>query len=295
MTDVATNDSAQPAPAPAAPVPDTNSSPAVVVPTTAETAPPSGGAPSLLAVADAGKRDGAPEAPAAAAPATEPPAQSGNPPPTGEPKPEAKPEAMAEGGAPKPADPAAAKDALAQEPPAPPVYIAPVLPEGRSIDSEALSVFDTRLGELELKGKLDHAAVQEIRQHAIDTYLREGERLAEQIDQRNRDVWNRMKEGWINDLKADPELGGNRIETTLGNAKYAFESMLGLNKAQQTALLQVMDNAGVSDHPHFIRALHNLYERFREPEPVPANPPMRPGSREAGQRGWYDTPGASAA
>jgi hypothetical protein len=73
----------------------------------------------------------------------------------------------------------------------------------------------------------------------------------------------------------------------LGNAKHAFESMLGLDKEQQQGLLAVMDAAGLSNHPLMIRALYNLHERYREPQPVSPNQPSQPQGR-GGPRGWYD-------
>jgi len=267
-------------------------------------------APSLLAGADAGKRDnakpdgakpnGAAPPDATATPGSKSPGAAdqasaakpadGTPPPEGPKEPAKPPEPTkpeaGKDGEPKAPD-AAAKDALAEKPPATPVYTALKLPDGFKLDDVKLKDFDTLLGAFETTAKAEHGQVESLRQSLVDFYHTEVQRIGREVVRHQVDVWNRMKEGWINDLKADPQLGGNRIDTTLGNAKYAYESMLGLDKQQQDGLMAILDNAGVSSHPLLIRALHNLYERFREPEPVPPNPIVPPKGKEAGNRGWY--------
>lgn len=242
--------------------------------------------PSLLASADAAKRDGAPvELKAADTPS--PDGATAKPETTEGKAPEARPE----DGKDKPKDgtDAAAKEAPAETPPALPVYEAPKLPEGQKLDEKLLGAFDKKVGEFELAHKVDHAAMQAFRQEVINDYIAEVGRIGEQVSQHQRDVWNRLNETRINELKADPQLGGNRIETTLGNAKYALETFGGLTKPETQELLAIMDNGGVSNSRLMVKFLHNLYERFREPEPVtPNNPAASKLMSEPGQRRWYD-------
>jgi chemotaxis protein histidine kinase CheA len=284
-------DAAAVVPAPAAegtaPAPAVESAPAPDAKVEAKVETPSE-APSLLAGADSAKRDGAPEEAKTEA------------------KPEEKPEsseAKAEGDKPpeKKDEPTEAKkpeeakpdtkegekttEALAEQPPAPPVYDAPKIPEGVSIDNARLSEFDKKLGEYELKGKVDHALMAEVRQMVINEYATEVQRIGEQVQQYQRDVWGRLNEQRIGELKSDPELGGNRIETTLGNAKYVLEQFGG-TKEEQAQLLQIMDAGGVSNYRGFIRFLHNIYERTKAPEPITPNPPRGPSGQN--QRSWYD-------
>lgn len=298
------------APAPAADA--TAAAPAVEAAagaTGAETAPAAeapASEPSLLAGADVGKRDGAPEAPAAEAkpstetrsaePAKEPEAAK---PDEGAEKTgeaaegEKKPEAETSKGDEKKPDETSEKpegdkkaEALAEEPPAPPKYDAFKLPEGFKADQKRLDAFTDMLGKTELAGKADHKAMQEFGQQLVDFHVEEMQRVVTELQKHQTDVWNRYKEGLINETKADPEVGGNRIETALGNAKYAFQNYLGLKPEQQTRLLQALDAAGVSDHPDFIRGLNNLYERLRPPGPVQPNLPSQ--ESKPGQRSWYD-------
>jgi hypothetical protein len=294
---------ANPEPAAPASPPASTAAAAPAAPAAAAGAPDSTppAEPSLLAGADAGKHEGAAAATDAKPPAEGKPADQasaakpadGTPPPEGAKKDDAKPaDGVKPDAAAKPdgAPDAAAKDALAPEvPPAPPTYGDLKLPDGFKLDDTKLKDFDSLLGAFETGAKAEHGQVEALRQNLVDFYHAEVQRIGEQVARHQVDVWNRMKEGWINNLKADPELGGNRIDTTLGNAKYAYENYLGLNKQQQDELMTVLDNAGVSSHPLLVRGLHGLYQRFREPEPVPPNPPIPPAKgKEPGQRGWYD-------
>lgn len=259
--------------------------------------------PSLLASADAGKRDGAPKPDAAAKPAesstnaqTPPPADAKAKPETADGKtPEVKPEPGKD--AAKEGADAAAKDALAQQPPAPPAYEAPKLPEGQKLDDKLLSAFDKKVGEFELAHKVDHAAMQSFRQEMINDYVAEVQRIGADVAKYQRDVWNRTIETRINELKADPELGGSRIETVLGNAKYVIEDFGGLSKAEQSELLAVWDNGGVSNHRLTVKLLNNIFTRFQPPQPItPNNPAASKLMSQPGNRGWYkEVDGAKSA
>lgn len=269
---------------------------------------------SPLAGADASKRDGAPAPAADAAPAkpdSETPAKAGEAPPPGgtdgkEPaKPEGgegdkKPDAAA--GEKKPgetaevkpdgADPAADKkpDAPGEAPPAPPpVYDPYKVPETLKLDDARLAEFNTILGEAEISGKADHAAMQALGQRMMDLYAGEVERIGKQVQQYQVDVWNRHLEGELNVLKSDPELGGNRIDTTLGNAKYVLEQFGG-SKEEQDRFMAVLDRAGVSSNRDFVALLNRMHERYREPQPVPPNlPGSKTAAKGPGSKGWYDT------
>jgi hypothetical protein len=275
---------------------------------------------SPLAAADAAKREGAAKDDAAKAeakpetkPETKPDAKA-----EAKPKPETKesgaesvetkpPETKAEAkpegekkpdGEAKPEDTKAdTKEAPADKPQAPPVYEALKLADGVKLDDQRVKAFDELIGKTELSTKADHAAMQSLRQDLANMYVDEVQRIGKQVEQHQRDVWNRLIEQRVNELKADPQLGGNRIETTLGNAKYALESMIpGFSKDEAKELIAVMDAGGVSHHKLMIKALNGIYELLREPEPVPGQLPLSASTpKEPGKRGWYDSTDVKAA
>lgn len=282
----------------------------------ADAAPASAPAASPLSSADSSKREGSAQpannsSAASDGKAAETPAKAGDAPPPGGPEgKDAKPEGQAPDktpdaalgeakdakpgesadGKPKEADAAADKkpDTPAETPPAPPpVYDAYKVPENLKLDENRLKEFNTILGEAELSGKADHAAMQQLGQKMMDLYAQEVQRIGQQVQQYQVDVWNRHLESELNVLKSDPELGGNRIETTLGNAKYVLEQFGG-SRDEQDRFMAVLDRAGVSSNRDFVALLNRMFERYREPQPVPSNLPSVP-AKSPGQRNWYDT------
>ena len=279
-----------PAVATSDPAPAVEATAAVV----ADASPAPAAAPSLLETADAANREGATKVEAKEAPKVEAKAEPKVEPkeaPTEvkeAPKVEAKTEPLAgEKPAEAPKEGEKTAEALAPEPPAQPKYEAFKLPETLKADNERLDKLSSILGEAELAGKADHSTMQELGQKLVNLYAEEATRMATELQKHNVDVWNRIKEGWVNEFKSDPDIGGNRVDTTLGNAKYAFQNYLGLNADQQKNLMSILDNAGVSSHPLLIRGLNNLYERFKPAAPAQPNLPGK--SKGAGQRNWYET------
>src|SRR5579885_3656719 len=225
-------------------------------------------APSLLSSA-AGKQPAQP-APAADA-ESEPDAKAADDPG----------KAKAEGKADAATDPA--KDATAKDPPdQPPALSLEDLkfPEGMALDAEAGKAFVDLLNNAALTGKDRGQAL-------IDLHLKEIDRVAQHIAAHQRKVWNDLNAGWQDQLRKDPELGGNRLDTTLSRAKAVIEEFLSPEDAK--ALLIHTDNNGMGNFPVFIRLLSNIGKRLNvfEDNIVAANPaPAR--SRAPGSRGWYD-------
>ena len=274
---------------------------------------------SPLATADSAKRDGAPAPTESASPdATKTPDKSGDAPPpggaeakpaevAGDKKPEAeasegkKPEvAKPEDGKAEGTDPAADKPKEGDKteakpgeqeaaPPPKPAYEPYKLPENFKLDDTKLAAFNDILAETELSGKADHAAMQQMGQKLMDMYAGEAQRIANDFRTYQVDVWNRHLESEVSKLKADPQLGGNRIDTSLGNAKYVLEQFGG-SKEEQTRFMEKLDRSGISSSIEFVALLNRMHERYREPQPVSPNLPMtKSGGRGPGEKGWYET------
>jgi hypothetical protein len=287
--------------------------------------------PSPLSTADAAKHEGAaplPEAKPAEA------AAEAKPESTPEAKADAKPDAKAEGdgkpgaesaeqkppetkadakpegeaakeppkpeGEAKPEVKADTKEPAEAKPQEPPRYDALKVPEGTSLDAESVKAFDAILGKAEVATEDRHLAMSNMRQELTDFYVKDISRVVNEVRKNQVDVWNRLVEQRVNDLKSDQQLGGNRIETTLGNAKYALETLLPkvtegsqipFTKADAQELIGIMDAGGVSHHKLTIKLLNGLFELFAEPEPVPGTLPLGAinDRKEAGKRGWYNT------
>lgn len=252
----------------------------------AKAAEPAGLGPSLLSSTEIKKSDGDPKADAAATP---PPADAKAKPETGDGKtPEVKPEPGKD--AAKDGADAAAKDALAPEPPAQPVYEAPKLPDGVTLDGKMLAKVDKEFGDFQNANKVDHAAMQTLRQKMVNEGLALQAAAVQQYQEYSQTIWSRKKEAWINEFKSDPELGGSRANTTLVDVKSLIHETLG--KERTDKFMADLDMTGMSSNPEFLRVFAKLARRVAEPQPVAAFPASTPAASkmlaEPGNRGWYN-------
>lgn len=160
----------------------------------------------------------------------------------------------------------------------PPTYEAFKLPEGVEVDSDRLGEFTNILSELELKGT-DHTLVQEFGQKAVDFHVAELQRTVETINKTQLETWEKTVEGWREATVSDPELGGNRIQTTLDSAN-KFIRTHGGTAEQQKEFRDLMESSGLGNNPTMLRLLSAAGRAMSEGTPVPATkPPAAPKSK----------------
>lgn len=178
----------------------------------------------------------------------------------------AKPSDAKDGKDGKPA-PAPADEALAQKPQAR-TYDAFKAPDGVKFDDAQVKSFTDLLDNAELSH-------QDRAQKLIDMHAGEINRVIKEQRDHQLKSWSDFTDSLKSDFKKDPELGGNRQETSLGIAKYVLEQMGG-SADQQKDLIAMMNHTGMGNHLGLIRMLNNIYERFLvQPSPVPGNAPNR--------------------
>lgn len=198
----------------------------------------------------------------------------------------------------KPADPAAkpaegapapaaepAKDGSPSAEPAPlPTYEPFVLPEGFTAQDERLGDFSKLLGEFE-SGAKSHDDVQKFGQSLVDTHVSEMRELTNRIHQSYAMNWDNLKADWIKKFESDPEIGGNRAETSLKEAKQ-FINTHGGKPEQVAAFYKALQDTGAANHPDVVRFFVNANnsESFRTPQPVPA---QTPALKESKTSKWY--------
>lgn len=197
-----------------------------------------------------------------------------------------------------PAPEAKPADAPVADPAAPPE--APVatpayefkLPEEVQAAPDQLAKLSELIGGLEVDAKLDHGKAQEFGQKALDYHLSELQRVTNEIDQQGRAAWNDMREGWRNTFKSDPELGGNRQQTTLAACNRIIDQFGG-NDAQRAELRTILGTTGAGDHPALIRLLANVGKALGEGRPVPAVVPKSPVVPSRKERRYHASNGAA--
>ncbi len=126
----------------------------------------------------------------------------------------------------------------------------------------------------------------------VDLHIAELSRQAEELAQHQRSVFDRTREEWREQFKKDPELGGNRQQTTI-NAALGFMRHYASNESHFNRLIEAGEVTGWNDHPDFIRLMANaaqgLASLYREPAPVvpmsPAAPPQDRYTRRYGGTG----------
>lgn len=160
-----------------------------------------------------------------------------------------------------------------EEPAPPPVYDAFTLPEGFTVDNDRINKFTEILGDLEKNTKADHTLVQQFGQKAVDFHIAELQKQAEDTSKYITTSWERTKQEWKDSFLQDPEIGGNRFQTTIDNA-LSFIRTHGGTSEQQTEFRNLMETSGLGNHPTMIRLLANAGLRMSEGQPLAAVQPV---------------------
>ena len=152
-----------------------------------------------------------------------------------------------------------------------PVYEPFKLPEGAKLDAPLMEKFTDLLGANKLS--------QEIGQALIDQHLSVMQTaMAAQAQAQAADnvkAYNDMRSGWVDEIKSDPKIGGNRLDTHLVRSRKMIEQFVPVD--QRAAFDQALNVTGMGDHPAFHRMLATIADWFDEPA-MPANPTKPPAN-----------------
>lgn len=176
---------------------------------------------------------------------------------------------------PKPASEDAVEKTEGQsdEPAPPPVYDTFTVPEGVTLDTERVEKFTAILSDLELTGKVPHEFAQQFGQKAVDFHVQEVQRVADDVAKLYQTTWERQKTEWKDTFLKDPEIGGNRFQTTVDAARN-FIRTHGGTPEQQTEFRNVMETSGLGNHPAIIRLLSRAGMAMEEGRPLAATKPV---------------------
>lgn len=198
-------------------------------------------------------------------------------------KPAAEPTKPPEGA--KPAEAAApegetkAPEGQSAEPAPPPAYEPFTLPEGASLDAERLGTFTKMLGDFEVLTKADHAAMQTLGQQLVDRHIAEVQDAVTRLNESYQARWDKQKVDWKDEFLKDPEIGGNRFQTSV-DAALKFIRTHGGTEAQQAEFQDLMESSGLGNHPAMIRLLAKAGAAMSEGRPLAAaSPPAAPKSK----------------
>ncbi|MEB0942242.1 peptidase [Citrobacter braakii] len=194
-------------------------------------------------------------APAPSEPAA--PAADAQAPAADQAKPEGdKPQPGTEGDKPnddKPADgdkPADKPDEKEQKPEGAPEKYEFTAGEGVELDTEALKDFEPVARELNLTN--DQA------QKLVDAYPK----IMAGVQQRQAEAWQAQTEQWAADVKADKEIGGDKLTANLSAAQRALEQF------GDPELKEYLDSTGLGNHPALVKAFIKVGKAMSEDKVV---------------------------
>lgn len=267
---------------------------APVVPAAPASAPATAAVPAAPAAATAAPAPAAPAAaPAVAAPAVEPAPAA----PAAEPT---KPTSLLAEAAARPAVVEPPKLAVEAPKPGEPVVEAPKVPgealvknfvyqdfkvpDGVTLDGERIKALQGILTE----SFPTQEAAQATGQKLVELYVDEMTRLGKV----QHDVWQKTNNDWRDQIRADPELGGNRMETVLATTSKLIGAYGG-SEAEKTSLIKALDFTGAGNQPDIVRFLYRVGKALgSEGQPVPALRPTAPATQTRAQRRYSGTNGA---
>lgn len=177
------------------------------------------------------------------------------------------------------------KEEVAQsvEPAPLPTYEAFKLPEGFTFADDKLSEFTKELGEFQNLTKADQAEMQKFGQKLLDRHISGVQETVTRLNEQYANAWEKQKVDWKEAFQKDPEIGGNRQETTV-QAALQFIRTHGGTEAQQQEFRQLMESSGLGNHPAMIRMLAKASMNMSEGKPLPATKPEPQATSKVAKR-----------
>jgi hypothetical protein len=151
------------------------------------------------------------------------------------------------------------------------------IPEGGNADHPLFKKFQTTLGEFQNLSKVDQAAAQKLGQDFLDLHQEEQKNFVEAKNRADWDWFKSRNKEWLENAKKDPQIGGEKFDSTVSSASQAI-SLYGGTKAEQLETAKLFQETGVENHPALLRFLANITKiAAKEGTPVAGSvAPMKP-------------------
>lgn len=129
------------------------------------------------------------------------------------------------------------------------------LPEGFEAPEEMLSSFAELLNDSNLSAAERAEKLVNLHAEAMKTA---SEKISED--------WQKTREAWVDQVKNDPDIGGDKLEGSLADIAKLVDEFGGQE------FRDVMDESGLGDHPVIVKFLHKIAKSFAEGKPVSGTP-----------------------
>lgn len=190
----------------------------------------------------------------------------------------------------KPADAPKPDAAPAPAPVTEPVVYEFTAPDGITLDQARITPYVDVLKE--------HGIAPAVGQRLLDMYTAERQQDAVNTLEQQHRAFANVRRGWINEVKADPEMGGAGYQTTLQHAARGRDLLLGNDPKAREEFNQFVDSTGAGDHKVLFRLFLAADRLFQAPvapvaQPRPTSNGQGTGPRR-GMDGLFRNPGRSA-
>lgn len=135
---------------------------------------------------------------------------------------------------------------------APETYEDFTMPEGIEIDKEMLDGFTPIAKELGLS--------QQNAQKLVSLYGDRIAAIAQRAQTEQAEAMAAERAAWVEQLKADPDIGGAKFNQSVGLAIKALDRFAG------NEFRQLLDETGLSSHPAMVRAFYKIGKAMAEDE-----------------------------
>lgn len=129
------------------------------------------------------------------------------------------------------------------------------VPEGMPVDADLLNDFKPVAKELGLS--------QDKAQKLIDLYAG---KVAPMMAQRQAEAWGKQLEAWASECKADKEIGGDKYDAAVEDAKRV------VNTLGTSELKKVFDDYGLGNNPELVRVFSRMAKYLKEDTFVDGQP-----------------------
>lgn len=119
--------------------------------------------------------------------------------------------------------------------------------EGVELDQEALKDFEPLARELNLNN--------EQAQKLVDMY---GTKLLPMVQKQQAEAWQKQTEGWAEAVKADKEIGGANLTSSISTAQRALETF------GTPVLKEYLNTTGLGNHPELIKVFVKVGKAMSE-------------------------------
>ncbi|EJJ1122531.1 peptidase [Escherichia coli] len=119
--------------------------------------------------------------------------------------------------------------------------------EGQELDTSALEQFEPIARELNL--------TNEQAQKMVDLY---GTKIMPMVQQQQAEAWQKQTEGWAETVKADKEIGGDKLTANLSAAQRA------LDQFGTPELKEYLNATGLGNHPDLVKTFVKIGKAMSE-------------------------------